>query len=169
MAMEIIDVKYRDMFGINPKYERIIENKLNDADSFHAFKTLVNTALDNLTKLVEGKVRIGLIEPGMFIKYYGYNNNPGDWNRDVFEGYAPHPCSAREFNQKIGNLYAPARLTKYVNNGLMRRGKYPTMKKTEGSYYYYLPYDFFTTNNPAIKFVPNDWEREGMRLTSNNF
>ena len=24
MAMEIIDVKYRDMFGINPKYERII-------------------------------------------------------------------------------------------------------------------------------------------------
>ena len=166
MAMEIIDVKYRDMFGINPKYELIIENKLNYADGFKAFKVLVNTALDNLTKLIEGKVRIGLIEPGMFIKYYGYNDNPGDWNRDVFDGYAPHPCSAREFNQKIGNLYAPARLTKYVNNGLMRRGKYGVKNET---YSYYLPYDFFTTNDPTIKFVPNDWEREGMRLTSNDF
>lgn len=166
MAMEIIDVKYRDMFGINPKYENLIETKLNDADSFHAFKTLVNTALDNLTKLVEGKVRIGLIEPGMFIKYYDYNNDPHSYHRDVFEGYAPHPCSAKLFNQKVGNIYAPARLTKYVNNGLMRRGKYGVKSET---YSYYLPYDFFTTNNPAIKFVPNDWERESMRFTSNNF
>ena len=166
MAMEIIDVKYRDMFGINPKYERIIENKLNDADSFHAFKTLVNTALDNLTKLIEGKVRIGLIEPGMFIKYYGYNNNPGDWNRDVFEGYAPRTFSASVLNQKVGNIYASARLTKYVRDGLMKRGKYGVKNE---NYSYYLPYDFFTTNNPAIKFVPNDWERESMRLTSNDF
>lgn len=169
MAIEIIDVKYRDMFGINPKYERIIDSKLNDADSFHAFKTLVNTALKNLVLEIEGKVAIRLIEPRMFRAYYDYNNDPHSYCRDVFEGYAPHPCSAREFNQKIGNLYAPARLTKYVNNGLMRRGKYPTMKKTEGSYYYYLPYDFFTTNNPAIKFVPNDWERESIRYTPNNF
>jgi len=166
MVLEIIDVKYRDMFGINPKYERIIENKLNDADGFNAFKVMVNTALENLTKEIEGKVRIGLIEPHMFGKYYGYNNDPHNYHRDVFEGYAPHPYSAKQLNQKIGNLYAPARLTKYVNNGLMRRGKYGVKSET---YSYYLPYDFFTTNDPTIKFVPNDWEREGMRLTSNDF
>ena len=75
MAMEIIDVKYRDMFGINPKYERIIDSRLNDADCFHAFQVLVNTALENLTKLIEGKTRTDLIEPKMFGKYYGYNDN----------------------------------------------------------------------------------------------
>ena len=169
MAMEIIDVKYRDIFGINPKYERIIENKLNDADCYRAFKVLVNTTLKNLIEEIEGKVRIRLIEPRMFGAYYEYNNDPHSRRRDVFEGYAPCPCSAKQLNQKIGNLYASARLTKYVNNGLMKRGKYPTTRKTEGSYYYYLPYDFFTTNNPEIKFVPNDWERESIKFTPNNF
>jgi hypothetical protein len=166
MAMEIIDVKYRDMFGINPKYERIIENKLNDADCYHAFQVLVNTALKNLILEIEGKTPIRLIEPRMFGAYYEYNNDPHSYCRDVFEGYAPHPCSAKQFNQKVGNIYAPARLTKYVNNGLMKRGKYGGKSET---YCYYLPYDFFTTNNPEIKFVPNDWERESIKLTSNDF
>jgi len=156
MANEILDAKYRDMFGINPKYECIIESKLNNRDCYHAFQVLVNTALKNLLEEIEGKTRIGLIEPRLFGKFYGYNNIPGNYYRDVFEGYAPYPCSARELNQKIGNLYASARLTKYVNMGLMKRGKRSSNSKT---YSYYLPYDFFTTNNPEIKFVPFDWER----------
>ena len=166
MAMEIIDVKYRDMFGINPKYERIIDSRLNDADCFHAFQVLVNTALENLTKLIEGKTRTDLIEPKMFGKYYGYNDNDAGYNRDVFEGYAPRALSAKNLNQKVGNMHAPARLTKYVRDGLMKKGKYGGKNE---NYSYYFPYDFFTTNNPAIKFVPNDLEREGIKLTSNDF
>lgn len=165
MANNIIDEKYRDTFGVNSKYEHIISSKLNDDDSYNAFKVLVNTAIKNLTDLIEGKIRIGLIEPGMYYKYYGYDKDYPNDCRNVFEGYAPYPCSSKELNQKIGNLYAASRLTKYVNIGLLQRCKY----STKDTYFYYLPYDFFTTNNPIIRFVPNDEERPLLNKLKSNF
>lgn len=164
MVNEIIDEKYRDMFGINPKYERIIETKLNDADCYHAFKVLVNMALDHIMKLTDDNRRPDYKDMRLFSKYYGYNDEPGNWNRDVFEGYAPHPVLAKTLNERA-NLYAPARLTKYVRIGLLHRGNSPhyTSLKKNTPYAYYLPYDFFTTNNPTIKFVPNDLERTNIQ------
>ena len=158
MATDIIDMKYRDMFGINPKYEKLIETKLNDTDSFHAFKVLVNRALKNLVLEIEGKVSVRLIEPRMFVSWGKYRNPDilKNLDTDVFETYTPYAWPSKILNQKIGNIYPSARLTKYVKIGLMKRGKY----SNDTTYSYYLPYDFFITNNPTIKFVPTDWEHE---------
>ena len=164
MANEIIDIKYYDIFGVNNKYGYIIQTKLNDNESYNAFKVLINIALDNLTDLMGGKIRIGLIEPGMYYKYYGYNKDyPVDY-QNVFEGYAPRTVMSKDLNQ-CARLFPAARLTKFVNLGLLNRYK----NSDKDPYLYYLPYDFFITNNLMIKFVPNDVERTYLHTVRYNF
>lgn len=123
MAIEIIDVKYRDVFGINPKYWVSI-SKINDADSLEIFKFLINIALQSITDV----------------------NYSGFYRRNK-QGYYCQGISTRSIYNLTDVRITGAQMMKFVRLGLMSAEKQPNQNNI-----YKFPNDFFTTNDLSIMF-----------------
>ena len=147
-----------DILGINPKYKKLIKTKLTDVDSYNTFMELVECAKSDIIHLYSIKTDI-MRDTNSFSSnsYYLYKFNR-DANMEYDGTMCPSPRTCKTLKEMVNGISAP-RLTKYVNAGLMSRGhnEYPSSSKN--NYYYYLPWDFFTTNDLSIKFSPNpDYE-----------
>ena len=148
-----------DVLGINPKYEKLINMKLNDADSYNTFMELVESAKSDILRVNE-RIKNEGIKPD--VMRCGCVFTPGNtdtgydlykMNRDANMEYDGTICSSPKtckWLKDMANGISAPRLTKYVNAGLMGRGKGASKQ-----YYYYFPWDFFTTNDLSIKLSPN--------------
>lgn len=163
-----------EMIGINPKYENLIKTKLRDADSYNTFMELVDVAKRDIINLHEIIEREGIrpdvmrggrvFTPGNTNSDYMWYEMNTDPNNDFDGTMCPHPVPCNRLKDMANGVSAP-RLTKYVNTGLMCRGhnelyEYYSAGGNRGAskyqtYYYWLPYDFFTTNDLSIKFSPH--------------
>lgn len=131
MATDIIDAKYRDMFGVNPKYWLSI-SKINDADSMETFKFLIDYALQSIT---------GSCHNGFY-----YRNKQGY--------YSCQGVSTRGIYNSTGIRIAGARMMKFVRLGLMEVCKDHLIDTNLYKFYD----DFFTTNDLSIKFDTSNQE-----------
>ena len=145
-----------DIIGVNPKYMKLIETKLNDSESYNTYIELVNYAYEQLKHLIKclpDNRKYGLWrdrdDPGCFRDDLFMPGRNKDTKRDG--SWQPHAIDCAELKNVVSGISGP-RLTKYVNMGLMKRYKgYGKNNK----YRYYFPYDFFTTNDMSIRFTPN--------------
>lgn len=135
----IVKDKYRDSIGINPKYQKIIDTKLNDADSYNDFSLLVNIAIESFMSERAKKGDLGCWAHQCF---YSYNKDGS---------ISPYPTTTA----KLSNFktISGSRMMKYVRAGLMKSQKTRGRNNNRVNAYF-LPYDFFTTNDLKIRFVP---------------